>query len=415
MKITIDPRMKRATAAAAVILSLVVGCEIVYLLRLVRQRVRLEGNNRAAETELVVARLELERLRGETLIRRRAAKLRELEFDRPVPSKVMKRAEIKKFILGKMKEMFSDEEIDGYELALKLFGLIPDDADVKKIISDIYASQASGFYDQHAGILYRVPGIPLKSAIMAHEYIHALQDQHFDLSTLPLEDKKNDDLALAAQCLVEGDAMIVTMGYMLGYPNMEMVLGAVSSVVSGMGMKGLQEAPPFFSALIQFPYREGMRFVEGVKSRGGWGAVNRLYSDPPRSSEQIMHPEKYLAQRDNPRAVEMKLTLEDLKASMPGSWRLVHDNVMGEYSIFLLLRANLPGRDARIASEGWGGDRYMVYRSGDNAVLTWSTAWDTPRDAEEFLSAMRRAMPKARIERIEKDHIWIFLRSTAMR
>ena len=245
---------------------------------------------------------------------------------------------------------------------------------------------------------------------MAHEYTHALQDQHFDLSTLPLEDKKNDDRALAAQCLVEGDAMIVTMDYLLGYPDMEMILGTASSMVSGMGMKGLEEAPPFFTALILFPYREGTRFVESVKSKGGWGVVNRLYSDPPRSSEQIMHPEKYLRRRDDPRKIEVKLTLEDLKVSTPGSWRLVHENVMGEYAILLLLREHLPERDARIASEGWGGDRYMVYRSGNDAVLAWSTVWDTPRDAGEFLSAVKRVLPKAKIERdgSMKGHISVY-------
>lgn len=409
MKITIGPRMRRTAVAAAVILSLAVGGEIIFLFRLVLQGVRLEKKNRAAKTELAFARLELERRGEEALIRRRAAELRGLEFSQPVPSKIMNRAEIRDFILGKMKEMFSDKEMDGYELALKLFGLIPDDADVRKIISDIYASQAGGFYDHHAGILYRVAGMPLSGAIMAHEYTHALQDQHFDLSSLPLEDKKNDDLALAVQCLVEGDAMIITTDYLFEYPDMEMLLGTVSSVASGMGMKGLQEAPPFFAALIQFPYMKGKQFVDEVKSRGGWGAVNRLYADPPQSSEQIMHPEKYLTHRDNPRVVDVKLTLENVKASMPGSWRIVHDNVMGEHAILLLLKAHLPEKDARIASEGWGGDRYMVYRSGDNAVLAWSTVWDTPQDAEEFFCAVKRVLPKARIEKIKKEHVWISL------
>ena len=409
MKIIADPGMKRAVMVAVVGISLILVCEVVWGIHLVRQRARLEAENRTAKTELAAALRNLEEYRRDALIRRRAGGLRGLEFKRYVPSKVMKRAEIRDFILGKIEKVFSEEELDGYELALKLFGLIPDDADIKKIISDLYSSQAGGFYDQHTKILYRVAGMPLKSAIMAHEYTHALQDQHFDLSTLPLEDKKNDDLALAAQCLVEGDAMIVTMDYLFRYPNMKMVLEAVSLVASGMGMNGLREAPPFFSALIQFPYLRGKEFVDGVKSRGGWGAVNRLYADPPQSSEQIMHPEKYLVRRDDPRTVKMKLTLEDLKASMPGSWRLVRDNVMGEYSILLLLRAHLSERDARIASEGWGGDRYMVYRCGDNAALVWSTVWDTPLDAGQFFFAVKRALPKARIERIKKDHIWIFL------
>lgn len=250
MKIIVGSETKRAVTAAVIAICLILVFEAAWGICLVYQKIRLEEKARTARTELAAAKLELERRRGDARIRRRVAGLRGLVFRKPVPSRIMNRRQISDFILGKMKDMFSDEEIRGYELALKIFGLIPQDADIKKVIADIYTSQAGGFYDQHTGILYRVAGMPLKSAIMAHEYTHALQDQNLGLSSLPLEDKKNDDLAMAAQCLVEGDAMLVTMDYVIAYPDVEMVLGAVSSVVSGMGMKQLQEAPPFFGALI---------------------------------------------------------------------------------------------------------------------------------------------------------------------
>jgi hypothetical protein len=345
------------------------------------------------ERQLVIRKAELRSQEEEAVVRERTAELRELEFKKPVPSRIMGRDEIKQFVLDQIEELYSKEEIQGYEQSLKLFSVVPDEMDIKKVISDIYASEAGGFYDQHSGVLYRVSQVAMKSAIFAHEYTHALQDQHFDLSELPLEQKENDDLSLATLCLVEGDATVMTSEYIFAYPDMELVLGTVSSLTGGAGA-GLRNAPPYLREMIQFPYLKGTEFVVLVKGRGSWGAVNRMYADPPVSTEQILHPDKYTGILDLPKRVDVAVTLGVIERFCEGDWSQIYRNVMGEYATLLFLRTRLASEDAEKASEGWGGDRYIVCRSGENSLLSWSTIWDSVEDAEEFYQQMERFASK---------------------
>ncbi len=350
---------------------------------------------RAAEVKNhnAILRFRIERGGEEAAIRRRLADIRELGFTRHVPSRVMRRDEIEAFVLRKLRETYTDEEVEGYELALKLLGVIPQDRSIGEILASLYTSQAGGFYDFHTKTLYRVAGSPLKTVILAHEYTHALQDQHFGMSTLPLEIKDNDDRALAAVCLVEGDAMLASTDYLLENPDLETVLGTAASASDASAMESLKKAPSFIRELAMFPYIRGTVFVETLRKRGGWDAVNGLFRDPPVSSEQVLHPEKYLDRdRDAPLAVELKVGLAGLKNACPGEWRVARGNVMGEFATYALLSGRMLQRHARIASEGWGGDRYEVYRRGATAVLSWSTVWDSRGDANEFFDWMSSAL-----------------------
>ena len=44
------------------------------------------------------------------------------------------------------------------------------------------------------------------------------------------------------------------------------------------------------------------------------------------------------------------------------------------------------------AAAGWGGDRYELWRRGDDAALIMRWRWDTPRDEAEFEARLREVM-----------------------
>jgi hypothetical protein len=383
---------KRAPAAVILALAgigILIGLGLHVHTSILLKRAR-ERKNRNA-----ILRFRMERGGEEAAIRRRLSEIRELGFKRHVPSRVMRRDEIESFVLRKMHETYSDDEIEGYELALKLFGVIPQDRRIGDILASLYASQAGGFYDYHTKTLYRVAGSPLKTVILAHEYTHALQDQHFGMSNLPLEIKDNDDRALAAMCIVEGDAMLASTDYLLKNPDLETFLGTAAAASDASGMDAMKKAPSFIREIAMFPYMKGTIFVEVLRKRGGWDAVNDLFRDPPVSSEQVLHPEKYLGpDRDEPQPAELKVDLAGLRKACPGEWRLARANVMGEFAVYALLNSRVLQRHARIASEGWGGDRYEIYRCGTRAVLSWSTRWDSRGDANEFFDRMSAALRK---------------------
>ena len=73
-----------------------------------------------------------------------------------------------------------------------------------------------------------------------------------------------------------------------------------------------------------FPYFQGMVFCAKLANAGGWAAIDEVYRNPPLSTEQILHPEKYRDRPDYPMTIE-------LGRSSPGQgWKEVGRNVLGE-------------------------------------------------------------------------------------
>jgi hypothetical protein len=137
-----------------------------------------------------------------------------------------------------------------------------------------------------------------------------------------------------------------------------------------------------------FPYREGARFVAALLQAGWWPDVNAAYLDPPVSTEQILHPEKYVnAPRDAPRA----LSLPDLSVSLDEGWQLLAQDVVGELILRAHLDQYLPNTpQAQAAAAGWDGDLVAVWRDTlaaepDHQVLLIRTLWDSVSEAREFV------------------------------
>jgi hypothetical protein len=110
--------------------------------------------------------------------------------------------------------------------------------------------------------------------------------------------------------------------------------------------------------------------------------VDAAYADPPQSTEQILHPEKYLA-RDEPTLV----ALPPLTDTLGAGWHLVEAETLGEFQTSLYLAQQVDQTTADTASAGWDGDQYAVYINGDDEVLVFATAWDSAADRQEFVDA----------------------------
>jgi hypothetical protein len=219
---------------------------------------------------------------------------------------------------------------------------------------------------------------------LAHEYAHALQDQYFDLSRVIRACNSrgvcDSDRALAGRAVVEGDATLIGFTYaQRRFSNAEL-----ESLFAGGGDGGETAGrSSFLSTLSAFPYTAGLEFVVAAARRGdSYAAVDRLFRDLPLSTEQILHPEKYLNRpRDAPKAVQVPNLLQVLG---PG-WRVTDNTNLGELGMrawFAQLGAAEPERVAA----GWGGDRFLFYQNGESAALVIATRWDTAQDATEFVA-----------------------------
>jgi hypothetical protein len=315
------------------------------------------------------------------------SRIRGLPLRHHVEYKTIKPEEVRQLLEAKINETYPQETLRYYSIVLKLLGVIDRDVDLKKIMLDLYTEQIAGFYDDATHVLYVVELFdiekPFTRLILAHELCHALQDQNFSFDRLPLHAEENDDQQLAILSIIEGDAMVFTVDYMQRISPLSMLLEIPS--VLALDQSRFGNAPYSIQQLLLFPYVQGSAFVQEVIRERGESGRNDLFRDYPRSSAQILRPERYFSSRDEPTTV----TLADLSQLLGTRWRLAFSNVMGEFLTRVLFEIHLDAARALSASEGWKGDRFALYvNNADGHALLWQSVWKSERDAVEFLGAL---------------------------
>lgn len=321
------------------------------------------------------------------------AELRQLEVKRPVEKGVKSRSEIESFLIERIKTDYPEEEIAREERLLKRLGLIPNDLHLYGFMLELLTEQLAGYYDPYTETFFLADWIPLEiqKPVMAHELTHALQDQHFDLEKYLDRIESNDDRSLARSALIEGEGLLIMLDYVL-QPSGKSSLDIPDIVAANQSQMSLMDAefhvfagaPSYLRETLLFPYTYGANFLQEIIQKHSWSKVDGIYEDLPSSTEQILHPSKYLEERDEPTEVD---TIE-LRSFLSGTWETVSENVLGEFTMYLLLQEFLDDRLALETSRGWDGDSIALLENaqGQEALLL-ATAWDSARDAEEFQTA----------------------------
>jgi hypothetical protein len=304
--------------------------------------------------------------------------LRELEALRDVPYVFLDRDEFQVTL-----EEILAEEVDREQLAVEgqlliRLGLLPEDADLYELLRELYGSQIAAFYRTDTRSFYVIereqPFAALDRMIVAHEYTHALQDQHFDLEGTRITDPAEGDAALAQLAVIEGDATLLMFRWAFEHltfgEQLELLTGLVPTPTD---QQLLDSMPPILRRQLEFPYSDGFRFASAVEARGGWAAIDEALASPPISTEQILHPERYFA-GDDP----VLISAPDLAGALGAGWQRTYSQTMGELNMQVWLE------DAQAAA-GWGGDRLVMYEHLDGRwLIDWQTTWDTEADAAEF-------------------------------
>ena len=274
------------------------------------------------------------------------------------------------------------EDIDYSEMEIQrkvfesLFLWNPNDNLTKEVL-DLYSSGIVGYYDLMSKniVLIRDPDSETSRVVdnitLSHEYVHALQDQNFNLSEYKVT--TSTDAYNARNAVVEGDATNFMLDYMLSLSDDDL-----NEFFNSAPDSSTESIPYVLDETINFPYFWGYLFISEIYLDDGWEGVNALYTEPPASTEQIMHPYKY-------RINELPINVS-YSASVPGMDLIIEDT-LGEHMIFMMLDYYLNYLDlyaARDAAEGWGGDRYYYYESENDFLSIFTIEWDTLDDAEEF-------------------------------
>ncbi|NPV58658.1 MAG: hypothetical protein HPY75_03205 [Actinobacteria bacterium] len=319
--------------------------------------------------------------------------IRRLQASPDIKVNFLSREQLEERMIEDFEKDNPEEEMKDAEEIMELLGFIDPDLDLKDFYIDLLTEQVAGFYDPEDDGLYLISEERESMSVMdrytlAHEFVHYLQDANFDLMRPPFHDPEgaeaetDDDASFAATCLVEGDAMIASEFWLTEYVDvsemleMQLESGDYSSEV-------LDSAPDYIRDGLLFPYTEGAEFVRYIHKRGGFAAVDAAFSDPPTTTEQIYHPEKYV-EGEGAVAVD----LEDLSDTLGEGFELDYENVLGEFDVYELFKPYMREKAATRAAEGWGGNNYHYYSNGGGGkLLVQEYAWDSEKDAQEFASA----------------------------
>ena len=338
------------------------------------------------------------------------AAVRELKAKEDVTETFITRDQLRTNLIRDIDEDYPKDEAQRDALELWLMRLSEDrDLDLHQLFIDLYTENIAGYYDSEENKLFVLGDqkqlSPQARETLAHEFVHSLQDQHFDLDKLLPEDSLDDDRSMAIRSLVEGDATLAGVMYAYKHFTKEEFEEMVDESRNNPS-DVIDRVPVYIRNGLLFPYEAGATFVGKLIEEGGFDRVNKALADPPISSEQILHPDKYL---QTPRDEPLPVTIPPLTSTLGTGWTYKDTGTLGEFDFSEILRENGAGApggslDAPVDSaHGWGGGKYDLYQNGTNALLFIDSRWDTAREAQEFYSALQETFVTAKSE---GDKLW---------
>jgi hypothetical protein len=355
------------------------------------------------------------------------AKVRELTFDHDIPREYQTTEDFKTFVHAEIAKEMPKAKAADESAALFHIGLLTKPGNLAELEEQAFTTQAGAYYDpaKKKFFLVMVPDNDIMlDTISAHELTHGLQDQHFNLQKFMPEDDKSldDDHQSARRFVAEGDATFTMFLYAITafadtaitpemVKKMKTQLADFSKTspeemikqnAAGFGASMDPEIKKSIDAMNDIPmtvlipmidsYTQGAGLTAEAYDHGGWAGVNALYTNPPESTEQALHPAtKMYPNRDHPKVVTISMPSDKPENK-------IADVVMGELQWQVYFQLWLPAQRT-IASEGWGGDHVIVIKRGDGRLVARiATAWDTEKDATEFAQAyvgsLKTRLPK---------------------
>lgn len=339
------------------------------------------------------------------LIREQVTSIRGLQATSDVAPVTIDEAQLLENLEAEIDAELTPEILSVSNDLLTTLGLIPEGSSLRDLTLDLLAGQVGGYYSPDRDELFVVSRTgqtvgPVERVTYAHEFTHQLQDQAFDLATFDTTSIDQSDRALAQTALIEGDATWTqTLWIFQAGLTPEDIGQIIAAAEDPEALAALEGAPLYLRDTSLFPYEAGAVFVQQLTGSGE-GAVDAAFEDPPLSTEQILHPEKYLNRED---PVELRIAA-DLADKVGSGWTEVTRDTLGEVILRVWLEEHGVGQPRtglldppdvvlQEAVAGWGGDRLVLLRRDDGSLaVAMTTTWDSVAEASEFADAAATAL-----------------------
>lgn len=260
------------------------------------------------------------------------AELRGLEVRSPIRLDVVSSEELVEIARELHEQAADDERLairEARQRTLEALHLLPVGVDLDEASEAMIEVGVLGLFAPRTERAYAVAEdgelSPAVSSTIAHELLHALQHQHFDLDRMTDIDEPDERFAFAA--VVEGDAVLIEEAWIDQHLDQEQQqerdlefarLGAAAQ-------ETFSELPRYLLIKQLQPYSLGERFVSRVLEEGGQEALDAAIADPPRTSAEVRDPQLYLdgfTPTDPPPLTSPEGDWQELHASRFGAWQV---------------------------------------------------------------------------------------------
>jgi len=309
-----------------------------------------------------------------------------LRFRRPPDIEVRSREQLRGYLSRELATQMPAREQAAVQRTFRVFGLIPDTLDLRRLTLDLLTEQVAGYYDPDSTALFVLRGAdPLVlKLVMAHELVHALQDEYTPLNAI-LKMQRQNDRQMAAQAVAEGQATVASIEVLFPGTDLSDVFGDWNQVRALLreqraSMPVVASAPAIVRESLLFPYLAGAQFVYDFNARRARSDEEPYGDRMPISTSQVLHPHVY-TQRRVPQRIGF--------VRSPARDTLVYDDDFGEFEARVALETwGVDTAAAVAAAAGWDGDRFEVLGTPAGTAVLWASAWTTASDATEFAAAL---------------------------
>jgi hypothetical protein len=266
-------------------------------------------------------------------------------------------------------------------------GLVGAAFDYRRETLALLGHELGGLYDGGNRTLYVDASLTGDEgrAALAHEIVHALQDQHFGLGRFSAWRADETDVQSAAHALAEGEATSVMFDALLEGSGKTALDLADDEILEDIGSADAQgsKTPGVLERSLVAPYLDGTLFVHRLRRAGGWTALDAVWARLPESTEQVLHADKW-ASREAPETVP-------IPSAPDPAWTIEYHDVLGEQGVRIVLAEWNATAVAAAAAAGWSGDRVAVLANGEQHRVVWHLRYDTSDASARAYNAFTRS------------------------
>jgi hypothetical protein len=327
-----------------------------------------------------------------------------------IKRQLVSKADVEKYTRGRLAKEEFTQRFATSEASMKKLGFLPRDFNLREFLVKSNGQNIAGYYDEETKTISLLNWVSpeQQGPILAHELTHALQDQNYGLtkwmkaatqtSDGASKNRNTEDGAIARKAVIEGQAMVVYVDYMLAAvgrnladtPGLlyQMEEPAVKAVIDSQLM---HDAPMIMREMGTFSYNEGLIFEGELLHKGGKKmAFAGVFAHPPRNSHEVLQPDAYI------NGVKLlPVRIPDMQKVIGNQYDVYDSGGIGELDVRALLKQYGERKIAAELSSAWQGGAYVTYRRATTAVSDISPAlsdlaflyvshWKSPQAAERF-------------------------------